>query len=131
MRELTSTTAAEAAQVAAGEGSARGNDVWRRACAAGSLSEAAWKVLDGNEPLLHRYNHEQAHGSHASDMWCMVPLKGLSGGAFGVILSGPPALPVQLVERLANSAGTHLEEAWRRRMLDHLLDVAVAWVRSP
>ena len=54
MRELTSTTAAEAAQIAAGEGSALGGDVWRRACAAGSLSEAAWKVLDGNEPLLAR-----------------------------------------------------------------------------
>jgi len=65
MRELTSTTAAEAAQIAAGEGSALGNDVWRRACAAGSLSEAAWKVLDGEEPLLHRDSHEQAHGSRS------------------------------------------------------------------
>jgi hypothetical protein len=35
----------------------------------------------------------------------MVPLKGLSGSAFGVIVSGPPALPVQFVERLANAAG--------------------------
>ena len=48
-----------------------------------------------------------------------------------VILSGPLALPVQFVERLANAAGTHMEEAWRRRMLDHLLDVTVTWVRSP
>ena len=41
----------------------------------------------------------------AQDLWCMVPLKGLSGSAFGVVVSGPPALPVQFVERLANAAG--------------------------
>ena len=60
----------------------------------------------------------------------MVPLKGLSGSAFGVVVSGPPALPVQFVERLANAAGPHMEDAWRRQMLDHLIDVAVGWVRG-
>ena len=50
MRELTATTAAEAAQIAAGEGSVLGDDVWHRECAAGSLSAAAWKARDGNKP---------------------------------------------------------------------------------
>ena len=54
MRELTSTTAAEAAQIAAGEGSALGDDVWLRDSAPGTLSEAAWSALDSNEPVLHR-----------------------------------------------------------------------------
>ena len=53
MGELTSTTAAEAAQIAAGEGSALGDDVWLRDSPPGTLSEAAWSALDSNEPVLH------------------------------------------------------------------------------
>ena len=53
MGELTSTTAAEAAQIAAGEGSALGDDVWLRDSPPGTLSEAAWRALDSNEPVLH------------------------------------------------------------------------------
>ena len=45
LRELTCTTAAEAAQIAAGEGSATLSDVWARGTSAeGSLGEAAWSA---------------------------------------------------------------------------------------
>ena len=81
-------------------------------------------ALDRCEPVLLR------KGGGDDEVWCMTPLKGLAGRAFGVLASGPPALPVEFVEQMANAAGPLMEEAWRRQMLSVLLDVAVGWVRS-
>ena len=60
--------------------------------------------------------------------WYVAPLKQLNGHCFGVVASGPPALPVEFLERMAVVAGHRIERAWRRHKLGLLLGVAQAWV---
>ena len=56
--------------------------------------------------LSNPYNHPEVAASAVS----VVPLKSQSHHRFGVLVSGPPAMPDQLLEMFASTAGQVFEQ---------------------
>lgn len=94
---------------------------WPEGEASGVAAEA-FKTLASGEIQLWK--------AREGSVWGMAPLKELSGRSFGVVVSGPPAVPVEFLEKMAVVAGPRIERAWRHEQFNVLLEVAKTWVHD-
>jgi len=58
----------------------------------------------------------------------MAPLKQNDGHCFGVLASGGPAIPTELLEMMSARAGLAIEEVERRAWMANLVEVAKMWI---
>jgi hypothetical protein len=98
--------------------------LWHHSSKAG-VSVDAFVTLDENKPLL-RSPHGTANARSA------VPLRAKAADAkpYGVLLSGPPALPDALLEEVAKWAGPIYADHWRRDALHALMEKWAMHVRG-
>ena len=83
---------------------------------AANIMPAVWRVMNSGEASL-----ENPHGlERDAKSGCSVcPLKTTVGNTFGVVVSGPPALPDPLLDSLCRQAGPLIECTWKREKAYH------------
>lgn len=59
-----------------------------------------------------------------------APLKSMNGTTYAVIVSGPPAMPDELLETLARHAGPLMERVWKKEMAFRAIMNAVEFIKS-
>ena len=81
--------------------------------------DAVWAVLDNGNPLLSNpYDHPEV----ASGAVSIVPLISSSGHRFGVVVSGPPALPDEFLGTFARTAGQMFERSGKLEIVYRICD---------
>lgn len=94
---------------AEGEMGLRSGMVMRAAKQSSNTSKAVWSVIQTGNPLLNNpHGHSEAQG-----LLSVVPLYASNRSRLGVIVSGPPAVPDELLERFARTAGQYFERSGR------------------
>ena len=74
------------------------------------VSKAVWRGMHGGEAeLANPHGLERTSKNGRS----VCPLKSTAGKTFGCIVSGPPAVPDELLENLTRQAGPLLEHVWK------------------
>ena len=69
-----------------------------------------WDVLKSGEPVLNNPHGIERDAGKQS----IVPLNATSGRTFGVVVTGPPPVPDDLVEMMCKQAGPLLERIWKQ-----------------
>lgn len=74
-----------------------------------SVMPKVWQVLRTGDADLNN-----AHGiSRDADKQSLAPLKSTKGHTFGVVVTGPPPVPDELLEMMCRQAGPLLEQVWK------------------
>lgn len=68
-----------------------------------------WNVLKTGEPRLMNAHHIARDRGEQS----VMPLKTTSNETFGAVVTGPPPVPDELLERMCRQAGPLLERVWK------------------
>jgi len=112
-----------AATAAAAEQSQRAKNgaIWKPT-SPNPLSMESFKVLTSERALLR-----SPHGTVAEGL-SMAPLLQRDGRAFGVLISGRPAVPDELLRGMAITAGPLLERVWKWNKVNAMMRVATTWV---
>ena len=117
----------KAASERAMEGNARVKPtaLWHKSSKA-SVSAESFRALESSKAILR-----SPHGK-IEDARSVVPLRspGALGGTFGVLLTGPPAIPDELAEAMARCAGPLLARAWRLEKVQAIMNAVALWVRK-
>ena len=75
---------------------------------------SVWSVMKSGDPELNN-----AHGlKRVGETACSVaPIKATNGHTFGALVSGPPAVPDELLEMICKQAGPLLERVWKNEQV--------------
>ena len=80
--------------------------------------EAVWTVLEtGSAVLSNPYDHPE----EAASAFSAVPLFSTSKHRFGVIVSGPPAMPDEYLEKFATTAGQMFERSGKLEIVGRII----------
>lgn len=113
---------------ATGEGGMTTSKVIRRHAKVQTPVEAAvWDVIEsGNPRLANPFNHPEVAASAVS----IVPLTSITGHRFGVIVSGPPALPDELLASFASTAGQMFERIGKLELIWSIIGLVQTFVEK-
>ena len=95
--------------------------------ATSEAAQAVWRVLRTGEPELANPHGLARVGADARSY---APLKSTAGQTFGVLASGPPAVPDCLLEALAKQAGPLLELVWKEEKAAEAVANIVNFIKS-
>lgn len=90
-----------------------------------ALASECWSVLLSGDAILRN-----GHGISGAGARSVVPLKDGKGSTYGVIVSGPPAVPDQLLVSMAKHAGWLIERAWKLERAYQMMHVVERFVRG-
>jgi len=91
-----------------------------------AAGKSAWAVMKTGEPEL---NNPHGLERDAATGRSMVPLRSIAGNTFGVLISGPPALPDELLELMGRQAGPLMERAWKAEKAREAVLSTIAFVK--
>jgi len=84
----------------------------------------AFQVLNTGRAILR-----SPHGTD-DNAYSLAPLKERNGRPFGVLVSGRPAMPDDLLRAVALTAGPLLERVWKWNKVNAMLRVAAVFIRK-
>ena len=86
-----------------------------------------WKVMTTSESVLSN-PHGLARVAAENRSCC--PLKTTAGVAFACLVSGPPCVPDELLETLANTAGPLLERVWKHDKIIEAINNVMQFIKQ-
>lgn len=90
-----------------------------------AVMRKVWKVLRTGEPDLNN-----AHGiDRDKGNVSLAPLKSTTGQTYGVVVTGPPPVPDELLEMMCRQAGPLLEQVWKLERAQEAIRNAVTFVK--